>query len=137
MTGTTYRWQARASQWKDAWRNLHSPAAPKIEVSLAEESVGTTKVTVEWNGDELESRETYLQRPGQHRETGIESLGWERPLETFRPLMSYDELGGLLTAVVLNMLVVPALYLRYGSAVRRFVPRPALDLPREEEGPLS
>jgi hypothetical protein len=47
LTGTTYRWQARASQWKDAWRNLHSPAAPKIEVSLAEESVGTTRVTVE------------------------------------------------------------------------------------------
>ncbi|HEX7240771.1 MAG TPA: hypothetical protein VF263_10925 [Longimicrobiaceae bacterium] len=32
--------------------------------------------------------------------------------------MDYAQLGGLLSAVVLNMLVVPALYLRYGVETR-------------------
>lgn len=28
LTGNTYRWQARASQWKERWRNIHDGSRP-------------------------------------------------------------------------------------------------------------
>ncbi len=98
LTGTTYRWEKRTAQWKDAWRNLHEGSSPRIEVALAEEAVGTTRINVEWTGEELNERTTYLQRPQGKRERGLDSLGWSAPLAVYRPLLSYDELGGLLTA---------------------------------------
>jgi hypothetical protein len=39
-----------------------------------------------------------VQRAGKRREVGLDSLGWTLPLELYRPMLSYDELGGRLEA---------------------------------------
>lgn len=44
------------------------------------------------------NRKTWLQRAGQRRQAGVTSLGWSRGLDLYRPILSYDELGGLLQA---------------------------------------
>ncbi|WP_344716812.1 AAA family ATPase [Gordonia defluvii] len=97
LTGTTYRWKDRTSQWSEHWRNIHAGTNPRIEVTLAEENVGPTALTVEWapNAD-LEDATTAVQRNGQKKEGGFASLGWTQPLQTYRPLLTYEELGALL-----------------------------------------
>ena len=99
LTGTTYRWHARTSQWKDCWRNMHDSDPTRIEVTLAAEGVGSTRLTAEWpRGAELGGMVTSLQRHGERKEAGIAGLGWAGPLETYRPILTYEELGALLTA---------------------------------------
>lgn len=99
LTGTTYRWKARSSQWKDKWRNIHNGDETAIEVTLAEEGVGPTRVSVTWPpGAELEGRITWLQRLGEKKQAGTESLGWAGPLETYRPILTYEEIGAVLSA---------------------------------------
>lgn len=99
LTGTTYRWRDRAAQWKEQWRNLHGGEPAHIEVTLAEENVGQTKLTVEWSADaDLKDAQIWTQRPGEKRQGGIDSLGWGTPLEMYRPLLTYEELGALLTS---------------------------------------
>ena len=100
LTGTTYRWKSkRSKQWQEAWRNLHVSAPPRIRVTLAEEDVGQTDVTVRWeSGGGLDGGVTTLQRRGRRREDGLEGLGWAAALETYRPMLTYDELGDLLSA---------------------------------------
>lgn len=99
LTGTTRRWQARAAQWKEQWRNLHEGAQTRIDVVLAEEGVGPTTLTVEWAQDAaLDQQTTSLQRRGEKKQAGTTALGWDAPLVTYRPLLTYEELGALLAA---------------------------------------
>lgn len=65
-------------------------------MTLAEEQVGPTRLTVEWStGARLEDMALSLQRQGHKTLAGTGSLGWAGPLETYRPLLTYDELGAL------------------------------------------
>lgn len=98
LTGSTYRWKKRAAQWREQWRNLHHPDSPSVEVRVAEEGQGQTTIGLSWadDTDDVSEFKTWVQRPGAKRDAGLSSLGWQRALETYRPLMSYDELGGLL-----------------------------------------
>lgn len=99
LTGTTYRWLARASQWKEQWRNLHEGQPARIDVTLAEEDVGPTRITVEWAPNaELNDMRVSLQRHGAKKQEGIDTLGWAGPLETYRPMLTYEELGALLAS---------------------------------------
>lgn len=99
LTGTTYRWKKRATQWKERWRNIHDGDSTRIDVTLAEEGVGRTALTAEWpTGAELDGRVASVQRRGQRKQAGTESLGWDGPLEAFRPLLTYEELGAILAA---------------------------------------
>lgn len=100
LLGTTARWQARrGSAWEGSWRNLHEGDPASIEVTLAEERVGLTKISVAWAPDAgRDHHTTHLQRAGKKREDGVTSLGWDGPLETYRPMLTYDELGAILTA---------------------------------------
>lgn len=99
LTGTTYRWHARTSQWKERWRNIHDGDPARIDVTLAEEGVGPTKLSLEWPaGADLDQMTTSLQRQGEKRQAGSTSLGWKGPLETYRPILTYEELGAILSA---------------------------------------
>jgi DNA repair exonuclease SbcCD ATPase subunit len=98
LTGNSYRWSRRSTLWKSHWRNVHDGSSCLVSVNVAEEGSGITTLTAEWAdaaGDPgLHTR--WVQRKGHKREAGTGSLGWDQPLETFRPLLSYEELGGLL-----------------------------------------
>lgn len=97
LTGDTYRWKKRVSQWKEQWRNLHHDRA-RIAVQVVEELRGPVTVSTSWADGEVNAdrRTTKCQRHGGKQQEGLGDLGWERPLEQFRPILSYDELGGML-----------------------------------------
>lgn len=102
LTGETYRWRDKKSvMWSKNWRNLHHDKA-RIRVGLVEEGSGAVQVAASWaDGEpELDAHEISVQRTIEGKlapaNDDFGSLGWEHPLEQFRPLLSYDELGGLL-----------------------------------------
>lgn len=97
LTGDTYRWKNRVSQWKEQWRNLHHPTA-RIAVEAVEEARGPVTVSTAWADGEtnVDRRTTKSQRHSAKQQDGLGDLGWERPLEQFRPILSYEELGGML-----------------------------------------
>lgn len=98
LTGNTYRWRNKRSKvWSEHWRNVHDGTRCRIRVELAEEEVGVTTVGVDWaDGAALVDRNVWVQRSGGRRESGVSSLGWDRDIELYQPVLSYDELGGVL-----------------------------------------
>ena len=96
LTGETYRWLNRAKIWKDGWRNLHHPhAAIQAEFSLQGEPKPCA-LALEWkDGDGLESGRRTAQVRGKER-TDASVLGWDGPLQSYRPCLSYNELGSML-----------------------------------------
>lgn len=97
LTGRTYRWVNKSAEWREQWRNLHHATA-KVSATFVEEGVGPIEVTARWADGEkaVESRTVHTQTAGAARVDGIDHLGWKTALEQFRPILSYDELGGML-----------------------------------------
>lgn len=97
LTGTNSRWSDKAAVWSQNWRNLHAGEPAKIRVNIAEEDSGATVIGVDWPaGDvDVDDFKAWVQREGQKREETT-ALGWAGALEMYRPLLSYDELGGIL-----------------------------------------
>lgn len=97
LTGGTYRWANKSAEWREQWRNLHHPTAA-LSIGLIEEGVGPITVTATWADGEssVEARTVKAQVAGRPQVHGVEHLGWKRALEQFRPILSYDELGGML-----------------------------------------
>jgi energy-coupling factor transporter ATP-binding protein EcfA2 len=98
LTGENQRWAGRkAKVWQDGWRNLHCPDPLRIEADLAVEGVaGRTRISRSWPaGADLQSDKAWVQRAGQPREE-LSTLGWTAALATFRPFLSYNELGSML-----------------------------------------
>ncbi|NDL60415.1 AAA family ATPase [Phytoactinopolyspora mesophila] len=100
LTRTSYRWSNKKNAaWRAGWRNLHQADSCGIKVELAEQHAGLTTIGVDWTADsELDGGTFWTQRPGERRDTATDPLGWAAPLELYRPLLSYDELGGILEA---------------------------------------
>jgi recombinational DNA repair ATPase RecF len=96
LTGDTFRWAGRNKVWRDGWRNLHhTPAAIEAEFHIEGER-GATQVAQRWEDDaELTEAATTAQIHGKPR-TDLAALGWDGPLETYRPFLSYNELGSML-----------------------------------------
>ena len=98
LTGTNSRWNDKAAVWSQNWRNLHAGDPAHIRVDIAEEGSGATTIGVDWpagEGVDVDDFKAWVQRDGKKREdTSV--LGWAGALEMYRPLLSYDELGGIL-----------------------------------------
>lgn len=101
LTGESYRFVNRAQHWRDSWRNLHAGEPAAIEIGFAMEpdddrSGSSASVAVGWAaGAELKDCRRWSQIYGQPRQS-VAAWGWDQALVAHRPLMSYDELGGLL-----------------------------------------
>lgn len=96
LTGTSYRWLQKAAFWTESWRNLHHTNPCAIRVGFTAEGVGPFTVGVNWAGEaELTDRTTWTQTGTDKQVDGTDHLGWSRPLELWRPVLSYDELGRL------------------------------------------
>ena len=96
LTGQTYRWLKRSEVWKGGWRNLHHDRAA-LEATLAlEGEKGACTVAREWaSGEELDAPRTTAQVHGKPKgELG--DLGWTDALASYRPFLSYNELGSML-----------------------------------------
>ncbi len=96
LTGETYRWLNRAKIWKEGWRNLHHPhAAIQAELSLQGEPRPCV-LALDWkDGDPLDGGRHTAQIRGKER-TGADALGWDEALKSYRPCLSYNELGSML-----------------------------------------
>lgn len=102
LTGQSYRWVKKKGQhWRASWRNLHAGEPVQIRVDFAMETDsghgGTvTTMGVDWQpGADLGDAERWSQIRGQKKQP-VDAVGWNQALITHRPLMSYDEIGGLL-----------------------------------------
>ncbi|MFC4127224.1 AAA family ATPase [Nocardia rhizosphaerae] len=98
LTASAFRWAGKKStQWREQWRNLHHDTA-RIAVQLVEEGSEPVTVAIEWSDDESEvdRHRTRTQRRGEKMHDGRGDLGWDGPLQRFRPILSYDELGAML-----------------------------------------
>jgi recombinational DNA repair ATPase RecF len=98
LTGQNKRWTDRAAVWKEGWRNLHEPGTSAIAVDMTEDGQpGAMTVAMEWPpGADLDDAQTLIASNGGPRRP-LESKGWKKPLELYRPFLSYSELGALVS----------------------------------------
>lgn len=98
LTGDTYRWKQKGAEWRDQWRNIHQPQSAQVTIGLIEEGVGPITVKASWKPSEasVAARTVTTQVAGKPQVTGTDHLGWNHAVEQFRPILSYDELGGML-----------------------------------------
>jgi len=95
LTRDSRRWQSRPKDWRDGWRNLHVSSAA-IDATFLVEGDGRVIVRRRWDdGADLNTSTLGVQRDGSDL-AGLEALGWARALDTFRPFLSYSELGAVL-----------------------------------------
>lgn len=96
FTGDNQRWSRRSAIWRDGWRNLHHKSA-SIQADLSVEGVpGTTVARRTWaDRAGLETSSVEVQPHGLPK-TDLGFLGWESALSTYRPFLSYNELGAML-----------------------------------------
>ncbi len=101
LTGTNRRWSGRAQPWTNGWRNLHQPDPCEVSVGLliADSENPQARVHRSWpaDADKVDQGHCELRRPGV-RAAPIEELGWQEPLTTYRPILSHNELGEVLTS---------------------------------------
>jgi len=95
ITRGNARWDDRSKQWKEGFRNLHEPQA-SIGARFTVEGGRSCDVRVEWaDGADLAERTDYVQFTGEPRTT-YDALGWSAAAVSYRPVLSYNELGGML-----------------------------------------
>jgi energy-coupling factor transporter ATP-binding protein EcfA2 len=97
LTGDSKRWAEKPQVWTSNWRNLHDGSDPMIRLELAQERRGVITIGLDWaDGADVDKHQSWVERPGGGRTEGRDALGWSAALQLYRPLLSYDELGGLL-----------------------------------------
>src|SRR5262249_36349635 len=96
LSGESLRWKERAAVWREGWRNLHHPSPSLAATFLVEGASGPCIVSRRWPpAAEFEAAEVAAQLDGKPA-TDLESLGWGAALRTYRPCLSYNELGSIL-----------------------------------------
>jgi energy-coupling factor transporter ATP-binding protein EcfA2 len=97
LTGENRRWSDRSSVWRDGWRNLHVPEPCAVEAELAVDGQhGVTTARRTWaTGAEITDGDATVQASGAQVQP-LSELHWAADLVTFRPFLSYNELGSML-----------------------------------------
>jgi hypothetical protein len=94
LTGRNYRWEKRPKVWVEGWRNLHHDRAA-LKADLLVEGQGSLSVSRVWTSGDLASNQVKCVGPDK-KAGSLQALGWTDALVTFRPFLSYNELGSLL-----------------------------------------
>jgi len=97
LTGENQRWGSKRTRiWKEGWRNLHHPDLARIEAKLSIDGrAGSYTVARSWKaGENLEDGGATVSSKG--KSAPLTSLGWAEALSTYRPFLSYNELGSML-----------------------------------------
>jgi ABC-type Mn2+/Zn2+ transport system ATPase subunit len=96
FTGDSKRWEGRSKIWKEGWRNLHCPQPTSVEANLLVEGQGVMKAAAAWDeGAPLDTCKMVVQPKGKPK-TSLQALGWSEALVSYRPFLSYNELGSML-----------------------------------------
>ncbi|MGW0705315.1 AAA family ATPase [Streptomyces sp. NPDC002643] len=96
LTGDNARWSGRTDIWRRSWRNLHDGAEPQVAVELLIEGE-TEPATVlrTWKSEDVADSTAELERPDS-APVPFADLGWAQDLTTYRPFLSYSELGQMI-----------------------------------------
>lgn len=99
LTGDSLRWKDKTAVWKEGWRNLHQGSDTRITARFQVEGKrGFTTVERVWSGQaNFDEVGAAAQHHGEKR-SDLAAIGWEGPLDLYRPLLSYNELGRIDTA---------------------------------------
>ncbi|WP_446218655.1 AAA family ATPase [Micromonospora sp. IBHARD004] len=100
LTGNSARWTDRNSVFKNGWRNLHCGSPCEIEVLLRAEGAKTPiRVRRTWRDDHTEADQGAgsVLADGQRYADAAE-LGWQQPLDVYRPFLTASDLGRLVTS---------------------------------------
>lgn len=97
LTGDNRRWAKRSAVWKEGWRNLHHDNPTFIEAGvIAQGRGGRTSVRRTWApAAAIDGGATEVCQHGKDTTT-LDELGWRQALASYRPFLSYNELGSLL-----------------------------------------
>lgn len=95
LTGRNLRWDTRSKVWQEGWRNLHHSGPVSLNAELVVEREGALAASRVWRSSDLAESETSVKRKGQ-KASPLDSMPWGDALVTFRPFLSYNELGSLL-----------------------------------------
>lgn len=97
LTGTASRWEKRSKVWEEGWACLHLAGPRSIEVRLlADGQAGETIVRRRWAASDPLVGGTAVAQALGGPEAPIATLGLDRAIKSWRPFLSYNELGGLL-----------------------------------------
>ncbi len=97
FTGGNLRWDGRPLLWKKGWRNLHHRGERRIEACVRVDGEGgTTKLEWSWSAEESVLEEGCRRALRAQGASPVEDLGWDAAAQTFRPFLSYNELGSLI-----------------------------------------
>ncbi|MET8393767.1 AAA family ATPase [Streptomyces anthocyanicus] len=93
LTGDNARWRGRSDIWRKSWRNLHHGQDPQVAVELRIDGDSEPATVLRtWHGDDVADSTAELDRPGR-TPVPLPDLGWQDDLATYRPFLSYSELG--------------------------------------------
>jgi energy-coupling factor transporter ATP-binding protein EcfA2 len=97
LTGDNKRWSKRSGVWKEGWRNLHHPNPALVEAEVfVDGAKGPIRITRAWDEDAvLEASKVEVAAPSKPRQS-LDSLGWTDVLISYRPFLSYNEMGAML-----------------------------------------
>jgi ABC-type Mn2+/Zn2+ transport system ATPase subunit len=97
LTGTTLRWAERTKVWQEGWRNLHHAGQTRIGAKFRIDGTPEVlEISRTWNAGVGLDGAGPLEVRGPY--TDWRELGWERPLEQYRPILSYNELGTMFSS---------------------------------------
>jgi recombinational DNA repair ATPase RecF len=93
LTGDSQRWAERNSIFRDGWRNLHVSAPCEIDLIARLDGVAAPlRIRRSWSGDATEPGQADISQPD------TETLGWRQPMDTYRPFLTANDLGRLMSS---------------------------------------
>ncbi|MET8349011.1 AAA family ATPase [Micromonospora sp. NPDC005206] len=101
LTGESARWADRNSVFKEGWRNLHCGSPCEIEVMLrAEGAAKPIRVRRSWRDDHTGAHQGVGQvlADDGNRYANTAELGWQQPLDAYRPFLTASDLARLVTS---------------------------------------
>jgi recombinational DNA repair ATPase RecF len=96
LTGDLRRWQELTAAWREGWRNMHVPDPARLSADLLLEDAGPATAERSWESGALfAGSRAFVQVAGEKR-AGLDRLGWQQALVTYRPFLSHSELEAFL-----------------------------------------
>ncbi len=96
LTGDLRRWQELTAAWREGWRNLHVPDLARLSADLLVEDAGLATAERSWqSGAAFGGSRAFVRVAGEKR-AGLDRLGGQQALVTYRPFLSHSELEAFL-----------------------------------------
>lgn len=100
LTGDSKRWAENNRIFREGWRNLHRPSAAAIELTARfDGDPDPIRVRRRWRDDDTEPGQATVDiRHGNQKYAEVDELGWRPALDAYRPLLTANDLGRLISS---------------------------------------